>query len=117
VDDRRLAPLLGAVAFALLVLASSPAAAEPCSVVRKCSATGLACLSGDQKCEAEASSRGLQVVCDNVLGPDQKQFVWCPPVTEARDSKIVWVLLSVALALAIGGGVVVWSVLKKKPAA
>lgn len=115
-DDRRLGPLLAAVAFALLLSSSPARASEACSVVRKCSATGLACMSGDRKCEEEASARGLQVVCDNVLGPDQKQFVWCPPVTEQRDSKIVWVLLSVAVALAVGGGVVAWSVLKKKDA-
>jgi flagellar basal body-associated protein FliL len=40
--------------------------------------------------------------------------VYCPPDTGRSDSKIVWILLSVAVLLAASGITAAWVVFRKK---
>ena len=84
--------------------------AERCTVTRRCSSTGLACRPDDRACTNEASSRGLQVICEDA----QKTMIFCPPDTARSDSNIVWILLAAAFVLAIGGSTIAWVVLRKK---
>lgn len=87
---------------------------EVCSVVRKCSATGLACASTDRACQDLALARGLEVACDVPTGADDRLFVYCPPLSEQRDSKVVWLLLALAVLLAVGGMAALAAILRKK---
>src|SRR6185369_5422596 len=75
----------------------APSPAEPCSVIRKCSAAGLDCDSNDRACANEATTRGLEVVCERPDYP-AKHFVYCPPGGGSRDSRVVWVLLGAAIS-------------------
>jgi hypothetical protein len=68
----------------------------------KCSASGVECRPDDRACAESARAKGLEVVCDRPEGV----FVYCPPGATTRDSKVVWVLLVVAAAFAIVGGIV-----------
>jgi hypothetical protein len=72
-------------------------------------------MSSDRKCESDAQSRGLEVVCDVEVGPTETRLVYCPPVTDQRDSSIVWVLLGAATVLAVAGSSVAYVALRKKP--
>ena len=83
---------------------------ERCTVVRRCSATGLACRPDDRACTSDASNRGLQVICEDA----EKTMVFCPPDTARSDSNVVWILLAAALLLAVVGGSIAWVVLRKK---
>ena len=83
---------------------------EHCTVVRRCSSTGLACRPDDRACTNDASNKGLQVICEDA----QKTMVFCPPDTARSDSNIVWILLAAAFFLAICGCTVAWVVLRKK---
>ncbi len=86
-------------------------AVESCTVERRCSSTGLACGADDRVCTNEASTRGLQVICEDA---SKKTMVWCPPDTARSDSNVVWILLLLAFVLAIGGSTIAWVVLRKK---
>lgn len=106
--------------FALgLVATAVPAAAhdsidEPCSVIRKCSSTGLDCASTDRSCMDQAVTRGLQVVCERPDEEATKRFVYCPEGQTGQDSRYVWLLLVMALSLALGGSALAYAILKKK---
>lgn len=90
-----------------------PAPAETCTVNRKCSSTGVACVSGDRACMNDATARGLEIFCEDKQPPAVK-LVYCPPDTGRADSKVIWLLLAAATFLAVGGSVVAWLALKKK---
>lgn len=110
------------VSFVLAVLATAPSArAEcdelPCSVIRNCSSTGKACRPDDRDCMNEARGANLEVKCEQKCS-DGPRFVYCPPdAGRADDSRIVWVLLSLAMLLAVGGSSVAWLALRKKKGA
>ena len=76
---------------------------ELCTVERKCSAAGKACGADDRACQNQATSDGLEITCER---GDPHQYVYCPPGGSQRDSGFVWVLLLVAVAVAIVGGIV-----------
>jgi hypothetical protein len=61
----------------------------------------------------DATSRGLEIICEDKRPPATK-LVYCPPDTGHADSKVVWILLAAAALLAIGGSAVAWLVLRKK---
>lgn len=71
----------------------------------------MACAADDGTCQSEAASRGLQVICEDAA---KTTMVWCPPDTARSDSPFVWVLLAAAMALALGGSIVAWLLLRKK---
>jgi hypothetical protein len=73
-----------------------------CTVERKCSATGKACTIDDRACQNDAVAQGLEVTCEHV---DPRSFIYCPPGGEQRDSSYVWILLLVAIGVAIVGGI------------
>lgn len=73
-----------------------------CSVERKCSATGKACGVDDRACQSDAIAQGLEITCEHA---DPHGYVYCPPGGEQRDSGYVWILLLVAIGVAIVGGI------------
>jgi hypothetical protein len=85
----------------------------PCSVIRHCSSTGVACDPADRACSEAARSRDLEVKCEQQC-TDGQRLVYCPPDTGRSDPRIVWILLSVAVVLAVGGTTLAWVVLRKK---
>jgi len=84
---------------------------ERCTVERRCSSTGMACGVDDRACTSEATSRGLQVICED---QGKQTFVWCPPDTARSDSNVVWLLLAFAVLLAVAGSTFFLVVLRKK---
>lgn len=126
-------------AFAGIALASPVARGDvptcpelPCSVNRNCSSTGVACRAEDRDCVNRARERDLEVKCEQTcslpgdprdprdprdLAPSMTNLIYCPADAGRSDSKVVWVLLSLATVLAIAGGAVAWLVLKKKKVA
>lgn len=86
---------------------------ERCTVEKRCSSTGRACGAEDRACANDATSQGLQVICETA----DRTMVWCPPDTARSDSNVVWILLVFAFALAIGGCTVAYAVLRKPKAA
>jgi hypothetical protein len=86
---------------------------ERCSVARRCSAGGIECLQTDRACADRAREHGLEVMCDKPRD-GETVFVYCPPVTETRDSGVVWILLLVAIAVAVVGGGIVYAVVRKR---
>jgi hypothetical protein len=84
---------------------------SPCTVERKCSSSGLACLVEDRDCQNLARERGLEVTCERV---EPRAFVYCPPGAQQRDSSIVWILLAVAGAVVVIGMTVGWFAFRKK---
>ena len=72
-----------------------------CSLERKCSSSGRACGTGDTACQSEATLLGLEIRCEDRIGP-KRLYVYCPP-GESRDSKIVWLLLGVVFILVLVG--------------
>jgi len=87
----------------------------PCSVNRNCSSTGIACDPQDRDCTERARARNLEVKCEQQCTGGQR-LVYCPPDTGRSESNIVWILLALALALAVSGTSVAWVVLRKKSA-
>jgi hypothetical protein len=84
-----------------------------CTVERKCSSTGKLCSSEDRACQDKAIADGLEITCE------QRQvtpynYVYCPPGAQQRDSSIVWILLTVAVLVALIGGVFSFVVLRKR---
>jgi hypothetical protein len=75
----------------------------------------MACDPGDRACTELARSKDLEVRCEQQCTGGQ-QLVYCPPDTGRADSGIVWILLAVALLLAIGGSALLWMVIRKKDA-
>ena len=103
--------------FALLAIAPTAHAAcdeLPCSVIRNCSSTGVACKPDDRVCTEDARSKNLEVKCEQACS-DGKRLVYCPPDTGRGDeSRAVWLLFSLAVFLAVFGSAVAWVVLRKK---
>lgn len=75
-----------------------------CTVERKCSSTGKACGVDDRDCQNDAVAHGLEITCERTDRlTAARSYVYCPPGGEQRDSKVVWILLAVAVMIAIGG--------------
>ncbi len=87
------------------------AAPSPCTVESKCSSTGKACLVDDRACQSEAVASGLEITCERV---EPRGYVYCPPGGEQRDSGVVWILLAVALGIAVFGGALAYVLLRKR---
>lgn len=87
----------------------------PCSVMRNCSSTGLACEPDDRACVEKAREQSLEVKCEQHC-TSSTRLVYCPPDTGRSDSKVVWILLALAVVLASVGSTVAWVVLRKKGA-
>ena len=85
----------------------------PCSVIRNCSSTGVACELDDRACAEKARERSLEVKCEQPCAKGTR-LVYCPPDTGRSDSKIVWILLALAVGLASFGSAVAWVVFRKK---
>jgi hypothetical protein len=92
-----------------------------CTVERRCSSTGVACIDSDRACKEDARSRGLEVICESQpqVAADaaavQTTFVYCPPTTgRGGDSFALWILLAVAGAIAIVGSTVSWVALRRR---
>jgi hypothetical protein len=110
--------------FGLIVatmLAAGTARAEPecpelpCSVMRNCSSTGLACEPDDRACAEKAREQSLEVKCEQHC-TSSTRLVYCPLDTGRSDSKVVWILLALAVCLASVGSTLAWLVLRKKAA-
>lgn len=91
-----------------------PDEAALCTVPRRCSATGLDCEEGDRACVDAALARGLEVTCERPTR-GARRFVYCPPGASSRDSRVVWVLLAVAFAVAGFGGAAIWLAVRRSP--
>lgn len=87
----------------------------PCSVNRNCSSTGVACDPDDRACTEKARADNLEVKCEQQC-TSARRLVYCPPDTGRSDSKVVWILLSFAVLLALVGSTVLWVVLRKRKA-
>jgi len=83
---------------------------EACSVERKCSSVGRSCAVEDRDCQSAAIRDGLEITCEHL---EPRGYVYCPPGGQQRDSSVVWILLVVAMAIAVTGGVVSWLVIRK----
>jgi hypothetical protein len=109
--------LLLLVALSLLgaraARADTPDCEVRCSVNRNCSSTGMACLPDDRECTGAAIEKGLEIKCEQQC-PSGKRFVYCPADAGRGDSSFVWVLLALSGLLAVGGGAVAWTMLRKK---
>ena len=104
-----------------VALSSATAFAEPecpempCSIIRNCSSTGIACETEDRECAERAREKSLEVKCEQHCTRSTR-LIYCPPDTGRADSKIVWTLLALAVVLAAVGSAVAWVVLRKKDA-
>jgi hypothetical protein len=75
-----------------------------------CSSTGLACAESNRACRDEARQRGLEIICE---APDGS-FVYCPTLTgRGGDTNALWILLALAIAIAIGGSSIAWLALRR----
>jgi hypothetical protein len=84
-----------------------------CTVVRKCSSTGVTCAATDLACQSQATGRHLEILCvDSRQTPER--YTYCPPDTGRADSGVIWVLMGVATLIAVAGGAIAWAVLRKK---
>jgi len=88
----------------------------PCSVIRNCSSTGVACLPSDRGCAAAARDHNLELKCEQQCDEGKTKNVYCPPDSGRSDSNVVWMLLGVAGALAVGGISGALLLLRKKKA-
>ncbi len=103
-----------AVALSSPLASAEPECPElPCSVMRSCSSTGVACGPGDRGCAERARAQSLEVKCEQQCTSGAR-LIYCPPDTGRSDSKIVWILLSLAVVLAAVGSAVAWVALRKK---
>lgn len=84
-----------------------------CTVARKCSSTGKLCSSEDRACQSKAVADGLEIICEE-REVDPHNYVYCPPGAQQRDSKVVWILLVVAVLVALIGGALSFIVLRKR---
>jgi hypothetical protein len=87
--------------------------AKGCSVALQCSSEGIACRSSDRACQDRARAHNLEVTCD-VPGDGETVFVYCPKLTNQRDSSAVWLLFVVAVAVALIGSAVLWLAMRKR---
>jgi hypothetical protein len=108
--------MFAAIAFAPRVARAEPKCEYACSVEFNCSSTGLSCDPDDRACTSNATSKGLEVKCEQACDTG-KRFVYCPSDTgRSDDSRYVWVLLVLAGAFAAGGMAIAYFVLRKKEA-
>jgi len=84
-----------------------------CTVERKCSSTGKLCSSEDRACQSQATASGLEITCEQ-QHVEPRNYVYCPPGAEQRDSSVVWILLVVAVLVAMIGGALSFVVLRKR---
>jgi hypothetical protein len=82
----------------------------PCTAARRCSSTGIVCEADDRACQSDATSRGLEITCERA---EPHGYLYCPPGASARDATAVWILLAVAVAIAIFGGAAAYVVFRK----
>jgi hypothetical protein len=75
----------------------------------------VACGTDDRKCADEARTKSLEIKCEQKCS-DGIRLVYCPADTGRSDSKIVWILLSIAVVLAVTGTSVAWLARRKKTA-
>jgi hypothetical protein len=71
-----------------------------CSVKDKCGPTGKECRADDRECQNAAVKDGLEILCED---REAAIYVYCPAGTQARDSSVVWILLVVAILIAVVG--------------
>lgn len=83
-----------------------------CAVKEKCGPTGKECRADDRECRNAAVKDGLEIVCDDT---ESQTYVYCPAGTQARDSGIVWILLLVAVVIAIAGGGILAIAMRRAP--
>jgi hypothetical protein len=86
---------------------------DRCSVALKCSSEGIECRSSDRACQDRARAHNLEVACD-VPGDGESVYVYCPKLTNQRDSSAVWLLFVVAVAVALIGSAVLWLAMRKR---
>jgi hypothetical protein len=84
---------------------------QACSVELRCSAIGVVCGNDDRACQGRAVEHGLEISCERSEG---REYVYCPPGGEQRDSNVVWILLATAVFVAACGGVIGYFVLRKR---
>jgi hypothetical protein len=84
---------------------------SPCSIERRCSSTGRLCARDSRSCQDEAIASGLEITCER---NDGSEYVYCPPGASQRDSGVVWLLLVVAMAIALIGGAVSWRLFRQR---
>src|SRR5687768_12991843 len=89
-------------------------ATHACSVERKCTGHGFTCVALDRACVERARQDGLEVVCERPGDQGGTLFVYCPEGQTARDSNVVWILLAVAIGVAIVGVVIFVALMRKK---
>ena len=80
-----------------------------CTVPRNCSSTGIECAASDTLCQSRATTDHLEIVCTT---EDSAAFVYCPVGTRHAESNAVWILLAFAGALAIGGAVFLFRMIR-----
>ena len=83
----------------------------PCTLERRCSSAGALCSEDDRSCQNDATGHGLEIVCETAA---PRSYVYCPPGAQQRDSPVVWVLLLVALIVAVIGGALAIIVFRRR---
>lgn len=78
---------------------------------RKCSSTGIDCHEDDRNCIERARENSLEVLCEDT---EKRRLVYCPPDTGRAESRVVWLLLGVAGALALSGSLTAYFIFRKK---
>lgn len=86
-----------------------------CAVRDECGPTGRECRADDRECQADAIGLGLEIVCER-SAETPTIYVYCPSATQARDSGVVWILLFVAVIIAVAGGALFALLIRKKAA-
>lgn len=81
----------------------------PCTVERRCSSAGKLCSAEDRECQSAAVAGGLEITCER---SEPSAYLYCPPGASSRDGSVVWLLLAVALAIAIGGSIAAYFLLR-----
>lgn len=73
----------------------------------------MLCSSEDRACQSKAISDGLEITCEQ-REAEPHNYVYCPPGAQQRDSNVVWILLVIAVLVALIGGVFSFVVLRKR---
>jgi hypothetical protein len=84
-----------------------------CTIERKCSSAGKLCSSEDRACQSKAIADGLEITCEQRT-VEPRNYVYCPPGAQQRDSTVVWILLVVAVLVAMIGGLLSFVLLRKR---
>jgi hypothetical protein len=83
-----------------------------CHVRDRCGPSGKECRADDRACQSAAISEGLEILCERTED-DAAVYAYCPRGIESRDSGVVWLLLLVAVAIAVVGGGVFLRIMRK----